>query len=390
MKFYKSEKTISIVTKLIICAIFFSLTGCFKKKPSNNVQKYKEIKVEQGLFEIAVTANGVVKPIDRIEIKSKASGQIEELPVEEGDFIKKGELIARLDQKDERAAVVQAEANLNIAKSELKQAQRSFDRRENLYKSDHISEEERDEIELRLAIAKSKLVQTTTTLDRAKERFSESVVRAPIDGIILQKYVEEGQIISSGVSSVSGGTAIVDIADMSSVYIEAGIDEVDIGKIQINQTAIVVAEAYPKIKFEGKIVRISPEAKVEQNVTLFDVIVEVTNAEDKLKSGMNTNIEISIVSKEGALIAPTVFLQGNSSGYAQSNEREVMLKQGDTFVPHNVTIGLSNFKVTEIVSGVKVGDVLGVPMTSRLKAANDRLSQRIKSSRSFGGKKDKK
>ena len=140
------------------------------------------------------------------------------------------------------------------------------------------------------------------------------MARAPIDGIILQKYVEEGQIIASGVSNVSGGTPIVDIADMNSVYIEAGIDEIDIGKILAGQSATIIAEAYPNIKFRGKIVRIAPEAKIEQNVTLFDVIVEVVNTEGKLKSGMNTSIEITIKKEENVLLVPTAALHTSKDG----------------------------------------------------------------------------
>jgi HlyD family secretion protein len=213
---------------------------------------------------------------------------------------------------------------------------------------------------------------------------SESIVRAPIDGVILQKYVEEGQIIASGVSNVGGGTPIVDIADMSSVHIEAGIDEIDIGKVQVEQPAMVVADAYPELKFRGKIVRIAPEAKIEQNVTLFDVIVEVENTDGKLKSGMNTSIEITIVKKEEVLLVPAIALQMPKSPEGPPNERAVLLKQNGEFRPHPVEIGLSDFKQVEIVSGLAEGSVLGVPMTSRLQEANIQLEERIRSTRSFG------
>ncbi len=269
-----------------------------RTRPSDSKEiepRYKEVRVAYGTFRVTVTADGVVKPIDRIEVKSKASGQIEELPVEQGDFVRKGDLIARLDQKDERAEVAKAQAELDIARAELKQAQQTFKRRRELFAKGFISAEERDESERGLAVARGKVVQTATTLDRAKERLAESVVRAPSDGIILQKKVEEGQIISSGVSNVSGGTPIVDLADMRFVHIEAGVDEIDIGKVAIGQTAMVVADAYPAVEFYGKVVRIAPEARVEQNVTLFNVIVEVENTDGKLNSGMNTTIRITIV-----------------------------------------------------------------------------------------------
>ncbi len=384
--------------RLIIGIILIvSITGTvsfFVTGKATDVQKtwpqYKEFKIERGIFQVVVSVNGIVRPIDRIEIKSKASGEIEELPVVEGDFVQNGDLIARLDQKDERTAVAQAQADLDIAEAELKQAQSTFDRRNQLFQSNLISEEEQDQIELGLAVARGKLVQATTSLERAKERLNESVVRAPIDGIILQKYVEKGQIIASGVSNVSGGTPIVDIADMSSVYIEAGIDEIDIGKIQAGQSAVVVAEAYPELKFDGIIIRIAPEAKIVQNVTLFDVIIGVGNNDGKLKSGMNTDIEILIMNQENVLIIPTIALQALTGTEAQSNERVVLLKQGSEFVPHKVKIGLSNFKHTEILSGLTEGSILGVPMTSRLKEENERMEERIKESTSFGVVKQQK
>jgi HlyD family secretion protein len=390
MQFSKNRLIAGIILILLIIIVSLFLVGNKSNSTQTNVPGFKEVKVERGTFEIIVSANGTVKPIDRIEIKSKASGEVVELPVEEGDFIHKGDLIAKLDQKDERANFEQAQADLDIANAQLTQAQRTYDRREQLFKSNLISEEERDQIVLNLAVAKGKVVQAKTALERARERLSEAVVRAPIDGIILQKYVEQGQIIASGINNVGGGTPIVDIADMASVYIEAGIDEVDIGKIQVGQTAMVVADAYPDLKFHGKIVRIDPEATVEQNVTLFDVIIEVENTDGKLKSGMNTNIEITIQKQDDVLLAPTVALQTSQRGNWQGshgqdpNERMVLLKEGDKYVPHKVTVGASNFKQVIITAGLDEGNILGVPMVSRLKEENDQLEQRIKSSRSFG------
>ena len=385
---------IVLVSAIAGITVFF-LTGRGSDSRMNEV-KIKEVIVERGTFQIIVTANGVVKSIDRIEIKSKASGEIVELPVEEGDFISQGDLIARLDQKDERAEVAQAQADFDIAKAELKQAQNTFERRNKLFQDNLISEEEQGQITLDLAVAKGKVIQTSITLERAEERLSEAVVRAPIDGIILQKYVEEGQIIASGVSNVSGGTPIVDIADMSSVYIETGIDEIDIGKVQIGNSATVIADAYPELEFNGKIVRIAPEARVEQNVTLFDLVVEVKNNDGKLRSGMNTRVEIEIVKKENVLLAPAITMQipdvKDLEDYQkrEANIREVLLKQGDKFVPQIVEIGLYNFKQVIILAGVEEGSILGVPMTSRLKYESERLQERIKrirSSRSFGSKK---
>jgi HlyD family secretion protein len=381
----KVRVIIALVAVVLVTGGFFLLRNDGRLgEAKGDPPKFKEIAVERGTFEIVVSASGVVKPIDRVEIKSKASGRIEDLPIEEGDFVKKDELIARLDQKNVRAEVEQAQADLDIAEAEVTQAQHTYDRRDQLFQKGLISEEERDQIALTLAQAKGKLVRARITLEQANERFSETIVKAPISGIILQKYVEEGQIIASGISNVGGGTPIADIADMHSVYIEAGIDEIDIGKVRVGQAAMVVAEAYPQLQFTGKIIRIAPEARVEQNVTLFDVVIEVENPQAKLKSGMNATVDITIVKKDSVLVVPTTALQMPKNHKANFNKRRTLLKRGDKFVPHQVEIGLTDFKKAEVISGLKEGDILGVPMISRLKAENQRLERMIRSSRSFG------
>jgi HlyD family secretion protein len=353
-------------------------------KPAEKGIRYKEFTVERGDFQTVVSASGVVKPIDRVEIKSKASGRIDDIPVEEGNFVNKGELICRLDQTDVQAEVDQAKADLEIAEAELKQAQNSFERQQKLYDKGLISEEAYDQAALALAQAKGKMVRARVALDQANTRLSETVVRAPIDGVILQKYVEEGQIISSGISNVGGGSPIADIASMKNVHVEAGIDEIDVGKIHIGQTAEIVAEAYPRIVFRGEIIRIAPEAKIEQNVTLFDVIIEVENRDGKLKSGMNATAEITIAKQENAILVPTMALIMTEGQQGGPHMRRTFLKKGNEFVPHRIRIGMFNFKEAVVLDGLVEGDIVGVPMVSRLKAENERLEQRIKQSRSFG------
>ena len=376
--------TISILSVFLLVFIIIASTRNGSEDYKSNGEKFKDFTVRKGDFKILVTANGSIIPIDRVEIKSKASGLVEELPVNQGDRIKKGDLIARLDQKDERAAVSQAQADFDIARAELVKAEREDQRKTELFSEHLISEEERDQMVLDLAIAKGKLVQATTALERAKERLSESIVRAPIDGIILQKYVEKGQIIASGISNVSGGTPIVDIADMSTVFIQAGVDEVDIGKIKIGQPAIVLADAFPQKRFQGKIIRIAPEAKIEQNVTLFDVIVQVNNEEGILKSGMNTSIEITIIDEPDVLLIPKIALLAAESREDGVKKMAVLLKKGTEYYEQQVEIGLENFKDAIALNGLQEGDIVGVPMTSRLKDENDQREDRFRSSRTFG------
>ncbi len=351
--------------------------------------RYKEVTAERADFRIAVTANGLVKPIDRIELKSKASGAVIELPIEVGDQVEKGALIAKLDQVDERTALAQARADLDIARAELDLAEKNFERRQQLFSGDIISKEAQDQTELDLAVARSKLVQATTALDRAEEQMEDTVITSPVDGIILQKYVERGQIIASGVSNVGGGTPIADVADMRDVHIEAGIDEIDISKIAVGQKAAIRAEAYPERVYTGEVVRIAPEARVEQNVTLFDVVVRVENIDANLKSGMNATVEVVIVEQPDLLTIPMAALQNASAGRegspTVSASSLVLVKDGGEYVPREIRTGRTDHRVIEVLDGLREGDVLGIPMVSRLKEENDRLDARVRSTRSFGG-----
>ncbi|MHC4862296.1 MAG: efflux RND transporter periplasmic adaptor subunit, partial [Planctomycetota bacterium] len=323
--------------------------------------RYKEVTAERGSFRIAVTANGLVKPIDRIELKSKASGAVIELPIEVGDHVAKGALIAKLDQVDERTALAQARADLDRARAELALAEKNFERRQQLFKGDVISKEAQDQTELDLAVARSKLVQATTALDQAEEQMEDTVITSPVDGIILQKYVERGQIIASGVSNVGGGTPIADVADMRDVHIEAGIDEIDIGKIAVAQKATIRAEAYPEHVYVGEVVRIAPEARVEQNVTLFDVVVRVENRDANLKSGMNTTVEIVIVEQPDVLTIPMTALQRASANGAGattgSASPSVLVKDGDEYLPREIRTGRTDHRVIEVLDGLRAGEI---------------------------------
>ncbi|MBN4056745.1 efflux RND transporter periplasmic adaptor subunit [bacterium AH-315-J21] len=354
--------------------------------------RYKEYIVRRGMFKIDVSATGLVKPIDRVEIKSKASGRIDFLPIEEGDIVRKNDIICRLDKTDVQADFDQRRADLDIAEAELKQAENNFARRQKLFEKKLISREELDNSELSVAQAKGKLVRSRVALDQAQVRLDETEVRSPLDGIMLKKFVEVGQIISSGINNVSGGTAIAALANMSRVYIEAGIDEIDVGKVRIGQEARVVAEAYPRKKFSGQIIRIAPEATLSQNVTQFNVIVEVENESGLLKSGMNASVEITIIEENDMLLAPMLALNSSSGqpqGRGERNSRHVLIKENGEFVERDIKVGRSDFKDAIVLSGLQEGDTIGVAMRSRLKDANDRLEQRIKKSRSFGANTSK-
>ena len=298
---------------------FFGSTEKAESAPAGQVQRI--VKVTRGDLNLNVSADGVVSPINRVEIKSKASGQIVSMNFVEGQFVQKGELLIELDQTTARNDFDQAKADLAVAESNAGQAENNYRRGLELFQKGLISEQERDQLNLDNVRAKAQLVKARAALSSADERLRDTRIVSPIAGTILTKSVELGQIISSGVSNVGGGTLIATIANMENVHVETNVDEVDIGRIQVGQRARVKADAHADDMFFGEIIRISPQGKTQQNVTTFNVIVLVPNPGAKLKAGMSASVDIEIFNRPQVLLIPNEALKDPRS----PEGRELML-----------------------------------------------------------------
>jgi HlyD family secretion protein len=154
------------------------------------------------------------------------------------------------------------------------------------------------------ATARAALVRAETNLQLARERRKDVTIRAPIAGTILERSIEPGQIIASATSNVSGGTTLFKMADMSEMQVRTKVDETDIGKIHPGQEARVALEAYPGRNFIGEVIKIEPQAVVEQNVTLFPVLIRLKNPEGLLKPGMNAEVSVEIASRKDVITVP--------------------------------------------------------------------------------------
>lgn len=385
--------------------------------------------ITRGDLVVMVNSSGIVEPIVAVELKSKASGEIITLPIEEGDAVTKGQLIAILDTATARNDYNQAQADLDVSEVALSQAQKQAERQKQMFDQGLISELDYETAALARQQAYSNLVQARVALEYAKEKLSDTVIRSPIDGIILKKYVEKGQIIASGISAVSGGTAIATVADMSKVYVRTSVDEVDIGQIAPGQEARVTAESYPDREFSGLVLRVHPQAKVDQNVTTFDVTIEVDNSARLLMAGMNATVEIVAGHKENLLLVPREALTdartvarmvggtlesgregttaraadrrasaerngnggartqgGNNSSQTDSSDssgrqnptKMVIVIANGQQVPQPVEIGLSNFEMAEVVSGLNEGDTVLTTVTSKALKDREQMLERMR------------
>jgi HlyD family secretion protein len=191
----------------------------------------------------------------------------------------------------------------------LSQAENAARRSQQLYEKKLISDQDLDQSKLDLVRAQSQLVRANAALSSADDKLRDTRILAPINGLILSRSVDLGQIIASAVSNVGGGTILATVADMDEVYVLTNVDEVDIGKVAIGQRAKVVADAFPEDSFNGEIVRIAPLGKTQQNVTTFSVVIVVKNIAGKLKAGMSASVDIEIFRRQNVVLVPNEALK---------------------------------------------------------------------------------
>ncbi len=399
------------ISTLLILAYLVSSNQ--KNNETDPIAEFKSTEVLRGDLTVKISATGIVEPNFKVEVKSKASGEVLKFPFDEGDRVKKGTLLLQLDESDEKRNVAKAnaeksssmakmmkaktalllqetkyETDLQKARSSVESAQASLEesedqlsRQKDLFEKKFAARETLDRAKTAYRVNKENLVQSKAqvqvvidsvhditmkkneielakaeveraniALDEAQERLDETEIFAPITGVIIEKLIEEGQIIASGISNVSGGTALMTLADMSRLFIIADVDETDIGSVQLDQTVTITADAFPSKTFQGKVRRIAPQGKVENSITIFKVKIEVHGAgRNILKPMMSSNIEIVTASAKDTLYVSRGAMRKNDTGFYV-----VILESGKPIkIP--VEIGIENPIHTQILAGLEEG-----------------------------------
>lgn len=250
---------------------------------------------------VSVSATGILQPVKIVEIKSKASGEILEMPVEMGDFLEAGALIAQIDTRILDQELKQVGADYESAEIRLQIAQRQFVRAESLHAEDLISDNDFETSKQNFTSAESQFIRAEASLELARERLEDTTVTAPISGTIIAKTVEQGQIIASSTNNVSGGTVLIQMADLSELEIRTLVDEIDIGNVKAGLRIESTVEAFASMSFEGEVRKIEPQAVVQQSVTTFPVLSRIDNSDGLLLPGMNADVSIIIKERSNVL-----------------------------------------------------------------------------------------
>jgi len=212
--------------------------------------------VERGSLRITAEAVGSVEPVRRVEVKSKASGEVTRLYAEVGDIVAPGALLAEIDPRDVRNRYDQARADLDVSEAQASNARGQLTRSEELHAAGVITDQDLESARLQFTNQQANLTRSRTNLELAQLQLGDVTIRAPMAGTILQKSVEEGTVIQSASGSVSGGTALYVMASLDEMQVRTLVDETDIGELRAGLPTTVRVQAYPGERFDGVVQQI--------------------------------------------------------------------------------------------------------------------------------------
>ena len=304
---------------LVGCAAGFFL---YKRTPEIS---YKTAKIERGAIVSTVAATGNLSAVTTVQVGTQVSGTIQKLYVDYNSRVKKGQAIAEIDPSLFNASVEQsqgnylsAEANLQKAKVALADAERTFGRNKKLLSDGIISQGDFDASETALQSARASVKaaegsvsQTRGALMQSKTNLRYSVIRSPVDGVVISRAVDVGQTVAA---SFSTPTLFTIAQDLTKMQIEVSVDEADISRIQLHQKATFTVDSYPEQTFRGKVIQIRSAPVINQNVVTYVVVVNVDNSDLKLKPGMTANVSGEVGKKDDVLKLPPAALRFKPKG----------------------------------------------------------------------------
>ncbi len=404
-------KTRRLLLDLPIVLLVSALAACGRpgdKAPAT----YQTVPVEKRDITVAVEAAGQIEPSVTVELKSKASGQILKIYGETGQVVPTGTLLVQIDKRNPQNSLAQASAQLEAAKARRSIAEAQSKRAEKLLAERIINDVDFEQSQLESANAKAEVVRSQVAVETARIQLDDTDLRAPITGTIIEKLVEEGQVISSPIMDVGGGTLLLKMADLTSVQVRTLVDETDIGKITPGQAAEVTVTAFPNQPFRGEVQKIEPQANASQTVTTFAVRIVLKNESGLLKPGMNAEVSILVTERKDVLAVPTGALRTDrdlktsaalvgldeataaaqlkthalpdtlagqdADRYQFSNRYWVFVSRDGKPVAMPVTTGITDLDYSEVLAGLKAGDAVYLLPSSGLVETQQRFQQQMR------------
>ncbi|WP_102407298.1 efflux RND transporter periplasmic adaptor subunit [Parabacteroides bouchesdurhonensis] len=376
--------------KLIICiAVILLVAGgvyFFTGKSSKGGIKLETAKVSRGSITNTVTATGTVEPVTEVEVGTQVSGIIDKLYADYNDVVKAGQLIAEMDKVNLKAELASAQAQLASSKSEFEYQQKNYSRSKVLYEKQLISDSDYETATYNYEKAKAAYEQSQASMVKVNRNLEYATITSPIDGVVINRAVEEGQTVAAGFETP---TLFTIAADLTKMQVIADVDEADIGMVEDGQRVSFTVDAYPNDVFEGNVKQVrlgdsssssgSSTTSSTSTVVTYEVVITADNPDLKLKPRLTANITIYTMERENVLTVPTKSLRfipdeslltpmditvTNANMEASAGKRLVWVKNGQNLEPRAVTIGSASGNNTEITDGVQEGEDVVVDFAS--------------------------
>jgi HlyD family secretion protein len=316
----KSMKKKSLIVVIIIVIAAGALSYAFLFNKKDDAMNYVLEPAEIGDIQSIVVATGTLNPVTTVEVGSQVSGRIAKLNADFNSRVKKGEIIAELDQSLFITKVKQSEANyksaaaaLEKAKVNLDTAKKQFERTKDLFAKGFASPQEQDAAEenyyanqAEVKASEARLEQALAQDESNKVDLEHTIISSPIDGVVISRNVNVGQTVAASFQA----PVLFEIAnDLAKMQIDCNVDEADVGKVREEQKVSFTVDAFPDEVFRGKVTQIRFAPVIVQNVVTYDTIIEVQNPELKLKPGMTATVSIVVDERNGILKIPNAALR---------------------------------------------------------------------------------
>ncbi|HEY8182602.1 MAG TPA: efflux RND transporter periplasmic adaptor subunit [Thermoanaerobaculia bacterium] len=389
----KRKKKIAIFSGIGLAIVIVVAFVAMKARANGNQAPKLPVKVgkaEVADIQVKVTEVGNVQPEVKVDVKSAVSGKVISIFHRDGDVVKRGDVLARVEPDLNQAQSLADTKNaLTSAKIRYEQAKKNYESDHSLFLQGLLATKQHRDTETEYLSARQEYERSNEKyniveksgipINQSPEKFQGSNIIAPMDGTVLTKNVEIGESITSGVSSFNAGTVLFSIADVTKMIVKAGVNEVDIGKIRVGMPVKVTLDAYPKISFAGRIDRIAPAVRLEDKVRLFDVEIRLDAQGRELRSGMTANIEMTGEKKDKVLTVPVesvfqrdegeiVYVKKTLDAKAMAEASKKPKDEGKIdkdawkkfFEKRVVVTGLSDNAHVEILKGLKAGEEIAL------------------------------
>jgi len=337
---------------------------------SDTTNRPSTAQVETRNIHFSVNAAGEIGPAEQVSVRPEINGRIETLPVYLGDRVKKGQVLFTLDDKELQNEKASRNTEIERARLQLDQAQRNYQRANDLYKGNLISLELFENTRTEFELAKNSLERSQRELAILEERLTKTKIVAPFNCTILTRPVSMGQAVS-GSGGFNSGTEVLTIADLSEMIINAHINQADVTRLSVGEEVEVIVEAVAGLKVMGRVERIAPQATIKNNIKGFAVRILLKNVDERVRPGMTANIKIPVAMADNVLAVPLAAVFTEKNPDTGDPERFAYVSKGDAYERRPIQVGVSDFFFAEVQKGLQAGEsvLLEQPKEERIRSA---------------------